>query len=53
MASAGGGIVCVYRDKENMALIHICAAMVGGPEGVKADTWYTLSDGGEFVEVEE
>ena len=49
-AAAGGAIVCVYRNDDD-DLIHIRAAKVGD-DGIKADTWYTLDDKGEFVECE-
>ena len=50
-AAKDGAIVCVYRDKD-WNLIHIRAAKVGGSEGIKPDTWYTLDAEGNFVEVE-
>ena len=50
-AAAGGAIVCVYRNDDD-DLIHIRAAKVGD-DGIKADTWYTLDDKGEFVECEQ
>ena len=50
-AAAGGAIVCVYRNDDG-DLIHIRAAKVGD-DGIKADTWYTLDDKGEFVECEQ
>ena len=43
-----GAIVCISRDEEG-AIRHIRAAKVG-ENGIKADTWYTLNDVGEFVE---
>ena len=49
-AAAGGAIVCVYRNDDS-DLIHIRSAKVGD-DGIKADTWYTLDDKGEFVECE-
>ena len=49
-AAAGGAIVCVYRNGDG-DLIHIRSAKVGD-DGIKADTWYTLDDTGEFVECE-
>ena len=49
-AAAGSAIVCVYRNDDG-DLIHIRAAKVGD-DGIKADTWYTLDDTGEFVECE-
>jgi len=48
-ASAGGAIVCVYRD-DALRLVHIRASRVGD-NGIKPDTWYTLDKNGEFVEV--
>ena len=50
-AGVGGAIVCVYRNHEG-DLIHIKASKVG-ENNIKADTWYTLDEIGEFVEVEE
>ena len=49
-AAAGGAIVCVYRNDDG-DLIHIRAEKVGDND-IKADTWYTLDDKGEFVECE-
>ena len=50
-ASIDGAIVCVYRN-DNGELIHIKASKVG-ENNIKADTWYTLDEIGEFVEVKE
>lgn len=50
-ASIDGAIVCVYRN-DNGELIHIKASKVG-ENNIKADTWYTLDDIGEFVEVKD
>jgi len=47
-ACEGSAIVCVYRN-DNGDLIHIKSAIVG--EDVKPDTWYSLDQNGEFVEV--
>ncbi|HDG1721671.1 TPA: hypothetical protein PFE21_002962 [Kluyvera ascorbata] len=47
-ASEGGAIVLCYRDEDGV-LIHIRASKVG-ENGLKADTWYQLDEGGEFVE---
>ena len=40
----------VYRD-DNYIAVHAKAAIVGR-DGIKADTWYELSEAGEFVEVQ-
>ena len=48
-ASIDGAIVCVYRNYDG-ELIHIKASKVG-ENNIKADTWYTLDEIGEFVEV--
>ena len=50
-AKAGddGAIVCVFRDNE-YNLVHIRAAKIGGPEGIKPDVYYTLDASGNFVE---
>ncbi|MEX4200679.1 hypothetical protein MY795_02920 [Haemophilus influenzae] len=50
-ASIDGAIVCVYRNHEG-ELIHIKASKVG-ENNIKADTWYTLDEFGEFVEVKD
>ena len=50
-ASIDGAIVCVYRN-DNGDLIHIKASKVG-ENNIKADTWYTLDEMGEFVEVKD
>ena len=49
-AGADGAIVCVYRN-DNGDLIHIKASKVG-ENNIKADTWYMLDSGGEFVETD-
>ena len=49
--SIDGAIVCVYRN-DNGELIHIKASKVG-ENNIKADTWYTLDEIGEFVEVKD
>ncbi len=54
-ASVGGAIVLCYRDidaggEDYGRILHIRAG-IAGQEGVKPDTWYSLSDSGEFVEV--
>ena len=49
-ASAGSAIVLCYRNDDH-ELIHIRASKVG-ENGIKADAWYSLSVGGEFVEVQ-
>jgi hypothetical protein len=46
-----GAIVCVHRNDRG-ALIAIRASKVG-ENGVKPDTWYSLTSEGEFVEVPE
>lgn len=50
-ASIDGAIVCVYRN-DHGELIHIKASKVG-ENNIKADTWYTLDEFGEFVEVKD
>ena len=48
-AGVNGAIVCVYRNDDG-ELIHIRASKVG-ENGIKPDTWYTLNEDGEFIEV--
>ena len=48
-APEGSAIVCVYRNDDG-ELIHIRASKIGD-NGIKADTWYTLDEDGEFIEV--
>ena len=50
-ASIDGAIVCVYHNDDG-ELIHIKASKVG-ENNIKADTWYTLDEFGEFVEVKD
>ena len=51
-AKAGfGGAIVLCRRNDSGELIHIRASKVG-ENGVKADTWYSLDDSGEFVEVD-
>ncbi|WZX59594.1 hypothetical protein AAFR86_07130 [Salmonella enterica subsp. diarizonae serovar 58:r:z53] len=50
-ASESSAIVVCYRNDEG-ELIHIRASKVG-ENGVKPDTWYTLDEDGQFVEIEE
>ncbi|HCM1919089.1 TPA: hypothetical protein N3A33_005165 [Salmonella enterica subsp. salamae serovar 28:r:e,n,z15] len=50
-ASVNSAIVVCYRNDEG-ELIHIRASKVGD-NGVKPDTWYTLDEDGQFVEIEE
>ncbi|HHF3866710.1 hypothetical protein CH606_005155 [Haemophilus influenzae] len=50
-ASINGAIVCVYRNDDG-ELIHIKASKVG-ENNIKADTWYTLDEIGEFVDVKD
>ena len=50
-ASIDGAIVCAYRNDDG-ELIHIKASKVG-ENNIKADTWYTLDEFGEFVEVKD
>ncbi|NSX06048.1 hypothetical protein HTY53_19845, partial [Cupriavidus gilardii] len=55
-ASAGSAIVLCYRDTEAdgddyARILHIRAA-IAGQDGIKPDTWYSLNEAGEFVEVE-
>ena len=45
----GSAIVCCYFDNRG-ELIHIHASKVG-KNGIKPDTWYTLNEDGEFIEV--
>ena len=49
-ATAGNAIVLCYRDENDGRLIHIRASKVG-ENGIKPDTWYSLDENGEFVEV--
>jgi len=51
-AAAGGAIVLCYRDENDGHMIHIRASKVG-ENGINPDVWYSLSAGGEFVEVEQ
>lgn len=46
-AGVNGAIVLVNRDNDGN-IRHIRAAKVG--DGIKADTWYSLGDDGEFAE---
>ena len=48
-SSESGAIVCVYRNDDG-ELVHIRASKVG-ENGIKPNTWYTLDENGEFVEV--
>ncbi|MEX3002715.1 DUF7666 domain-containing protein [Serratia fonticola] len=50
-ASANSAIVLCYRDEEGK-LLHIRASKVGEND-IKPDTWYTLNENGQFVEIEE
>jgi hypothetical protein len=50
-APEGSAIVLAFRGNEG-EIIHIRASKVG-ENGVKANTWYQLSEDGEFVEVKE
>ncbi|HEF0035339.1 TPA: hypothetical protein R8G46_005083, partial [Citrobacter braakii] len=50
-ASENSALVLCYRNDEG-ELIHIRASKVGD-NGVKPDTWYTLDEDGQFVEIEE
>lgn len=55
MASMGSAIVLCYRDTDAVddeygRIVHIKSA-IAGQDGVKPDTWYSLSCDGEFVEV--
>ncbi|WP_407162978.1 DUF7666 domain-containing protein [Citrobacter amalonaticus] len=50
-AAENSAIVVCYRNDEG-ELIHIRASKVGD-NGVKPDTWYTLDEDGQFVEIEE
>ncbi|TPH25036.1 hypothetical protein EUX48_02330, partial [Haemophilus haemolyticus] len=50
-ASIDGAIVCVYHNDDG-ELIHIKASKVG-ENNIKADTWYTLDEFGEFIEVKD
>ncbi len=49
LASETSAIVLVYRDKDGV-IVHIRASKVG-ENGIKAGTWYSLDEFGEFVEV--
>ena len=48
-AVAGSAIVLCYRDNDG-TLLHIRASKVG-ENGIAADTWYSLDESGDFVEV--
>ena len=48
-ASATSAIVLVYRNNEG-DLLHIRASKVG-ENGIKPDTWYSLDEHGNFVEI--
>jgi len=50
MSGETGAIVCVYRNDVG-DLIHIRASKVGD-NGIKANTWYSLDESGEFVEAD-
>ena len=50
MAAETGAIVCVYNN-DSGELIHIRASKVGD-NGIKPNTWYSLDESGEFVEVQ-
>ena len=50
-APEGSAIVLAFRGDEG-EIIHIRASKVGD-NGVKANTWYHLSEDGEFVEIKE
>ena len=50
-ASENSALVLCYRNDEG-ELIHIRASKVGDND-VKPDTWYTLDEDGQFVEIEE
>ena len=50
-APEGSAIVLAFRGGDG-EIIHIRASKVGD-NGVKANTWYQLSDDGEFVEAKE
>ncbi|MDG3557038.1 hypothetical protein P7L54_13890 [Acinetobacter bereziniae] len=50
-APEGSAIVLAFRGDEG-EIIHIRASKVGD-NGVKANTWYQLSEDGEFIEVKE
>jgi hypothetical protein len=49
-ATAGSAIVLCLRNDEG-ELQAIRSAIIGEASGLKADTWYSLDDSGEFVEV--
>ncbi|EMH7336094.1 hypothetical protein RGJ08_004304 [Serratia marcescens] len=49
-ASENSALVLCYRNDEG-ELIHIRASKVG-ENGIKPNTWYTLNENGEFVEVD-
>ena len=50
MASETSAIVLCYRDDAG-ALVHIRSSKVG-ENGIKAGTWYSLDENGNFVETE-
>ncbi|CVH63907.1 Uncharacterised protein [Serratia marcescens] len=49
-ASENSALVLCYRNDEG-ELIHIRASKVG-ENGIKPNTWYTMNENGEFVEVD-
>jgi hypothetical protein len=50
MASETGAIVLVHRNADG-EIVHIRASKVG-ENGIKAGVWYSLSQDGEFAEVQ-
>ena len=50
-ADETGAIVLVRRGDEG-EIVHIRAAKVGGPEGIKPNIWYRLDENGEFSETD-
>ncbi|MFA9439438.1 hypothetical protein ACDA63_07355 [Uliginosibacterium sp. sgz301328] len=47
----GNALFLVYRDNEYV--IRKVGAAIVGENGIKADTWYSLNEAGDFVEVTE
>ena len=51
MSCESGAIVCINRDEEGN-IRHIRASKVGD-NGIKQNTWYSLDENGDFMEVSE
>ncbi|MBR8657708.1 hypothetical protein KDH83_30800, partial [Achromobacter sp. Marseille-Q0513] len=48
MGALGNALFLVYRDDDYV--IRKAAAAIVGEDGIKPDTWYSLSADGEFIE---